>query len=157
MKTIISPQRFPRIVADMQRASWPTWIIPALFLGGLFSLTHWPQFPTPTVGAGVGADKWFHFGAYGILTMLAMRTFLSQPDSVHWSIGKLIRVSLVVGLSVIVVASIDELTQPWVGRSCDLADWFADCVGVSLSVLAAASVHWARRVFTDVNPEYAAS
>ena len=43
-------------------------------------------------------------------------------------------------LAVLVIAvtygALDELTQPLVGRICDLGDWYANALGVVLAILA---------------------
>jgi hypothetical protein len=91
-----------------------------------------------------------------MLAGLAMRAVLARPGSGPWDRGKLLCTSLLVGLSIISFASIDELTQPLVGRTCDVADWLADCAGTAVSIVAAVFVHWARHMLSDVNPEYVA-
>lgn len=34
-------------------------------------------------------------------------------------------------------AWIDELTQPWTGRTCDVYDWFADILGAATVMIGA--------------------
>ncbi|TWT99977.1 VanZ like family protein [Botrimarina colliarenosi] len=99
----------------------------------LFIGTHIPdpQLPGPTLDY----DKFMHAGAYAVLTtllLIACRRTGASPRL--W--GRL----AVAGL-VLLYGAIDEVTQPYFGRSCDLLDWLADLAGVSLAVVVDAWRH----------------
>jgi len=87
----------------------------------LFVGTHWPKLPGIHVP---GKDKTLHAVAFAILTgillyALTRRAWLAR----RWPIA----------LAAIVIAAvygaIDEWTQPYTGRTCDLLDWAADVLG----------------------------
>lgn len=68
-------------------------------------------------------DKLEHTLAYaglGVLTGWAATSARRQP---------FIRALLQWTVAIAVFAALDELTQPWVGRDCDLRDWCADVLG----------------------------
>lgn len=91
---------------------WPT----------LFILAHIPV-PQVVYKAHV-SDKSLHFIAYLILAFLIW--FSLNPDAkISW--GK--TVVWLVLLMIAGYAAIDELLQDYVGRSCDVMDFFADLAG----------------------------
>jgi VanZ family protein len=99
--------------------------------------THWPTAPHAPFGY---ADKWMHFSAYGGLALL-------------FSIAMAMRRRMTLAISVAIVAllagygAFDEVTQPLVGRDCDLFDWFADVTGllIGTSCFWLGSLAWRRR------------
>jgi len=104
----------------------------------LFVATHLPHVPAKL--SIPGADKWEHVGAYGTLCLLlAVRQTFVPP--VNWKI--LCRIACFVAL----YGVFDELTQPFVGRHADIADWFADILGsaLGLAVFAIARAFFVRR------------
>jgi VanZ family protein len=109
---------------DRQAPRWWSWAVVAVYWLGMFGGTHWPTPPHAPFGT---ADKWMHFGAYGGLAWL-----------LSIAIGTRRPVSLAVGVAVVVLlagwGAIDEVTQPMVGRDCDLWDWAADVAGVLVGV-----------------------
>jgi VanZ family protein len=67
-------------------------------------------------------DKTAHFIAYFVLgCLLGAAMWISNPD----------RRGIALWVLAICAAygAIDEVTQDWVGRYCELADWFADIIG----------------------------
>ena len=79
-----------------------------------------------------GMDKVCHFVAYaGLAFLLAM----------VWSLRRSTRSPLPLAhLATIVVllatyGVLDEVTQPWVGRSCEVGDWIADLCGAVMGVV----------------------
>ena len=92
----------------------------------LFVATH-----VPTVGAGGPSfsDKWAHFSAYLLLGVLVLAGW-------ELTIGKLQpRHYFAVWLAGVVYGAFDEWTQIPVGRTCDMSDWGADVVGVTLGII----------------------
>lgn len=90
-------------------------------LGG----THWPS----EVG-GLQTDhldKVVHFTAYAVLGWLAA-----------WSLRSLRRSPIeriaVVLFAIALFAAVDEITQSYVGRTCDPLDWVADLTGAIVGI-----------------------
>jgi len=76
-------------------------------------------------------DKILHFIAYFSLGSATIIGLVRNKD--EWSRKKLIMVVLLIGA---LYGASDETHQLFVpGRSCDIADWIADCVGISFSLL----------------------
>jgi VanZ family protein len=102
------------------------WLV--LFIG-----TH---LPTQKVsGVAMANDKAIHATAYAVLTTLvciAWRRIGGSP-------GLLGR--LVIAAGVLTYGAIDEISQPYFGRSCDLMDWIADGAGVTLALVVDAWRH----------------
>jgi VanZ family protein len=88
----------------------------------LFVGTHLPA--QKVSGVAMANDKFVHATAYAVLTTLLCIAWRRTGGT----LGLWVRL----GIAAIVLAygAIDELTQPFFGRSCDLADWIADGVGV---------------------------
>ena len=83
----------------------------------LFIATHLPPRKVPKTGIG---DKAWHFGGYAILAALLVLVLYKRNRVMAFMVS--IAVCLLYG-------AFDELTQPLVGRSRELFDWFADGVG----------------------------
>ncbi len=95
----------------------------------LFTATHWPalQLPGPP-----NTDKFVHIAAFGCWTMLLiLAAFFGGPLN-----RRNILLSLVVALF---YAAIDEASQaiPYIKRSAEFADYFANLKGIALSGLVA--------------------
>jgi VanZ family protein len=91
--------------------------------------THLPRIPQ-AVSFNI-ADKILHFVAYCGLTFgacLAWRLQRPRYASLSW------RHYGAVLLVVAVAGAIDEVTQPYVGRACELLDWVADVAGGALGI-----------------------
>ncbi|MEN1681168.1 MAG: VanZ family protein [Planctomycetota bacterium] len=102
-------------------------VLLALYAALLFTGTHLPGVPTAAVGL-FSHDKLVHFGAYAVLGCLVAVCVTPRG-------GRLALVSgILIVLGIAVVGAIDELTQPYVGRSCDERDWLADVVGAAVGV-----------------------
>lgn len=99
-----------------------------LFIGYWMALTFGTHIPRlPRVVDVNFFDKVLHFVAYAGLAFgacLAWRMQRPRYASLSWRhYGVILLVFTGYG-------AIDELTQPYVGRSCELADWIADTAGV---------------------------
>jgi len=102
------------------------WLV--LFIG-----TH---LPTQQVsGVAMANDKVLHATAYAVLTTLVCIAW----RRVGGSLG--LRGRLVIAAVVLTYGAIDEFSQPYFGRSCDLLDWIADGVGVTLALVVDAWRH----------------
>jgi VanZ family protein len=78
--------------------------------------------PSPT-----DADKLVHFTMYGVLGLLAARAALST--------GRGARTLLVLLLSILLLAVVDEVHQHFIpGRSMDVHDWMADALGAAVGI-----------------------
>jgi VanZ family protein len=84
-------------------------------------LTHLPPRMLPKFLPGGNFDKLEHFVAYGVMSFLSL---MAIKD-----IGRIQTILLVIA-GIILIGGIDELTQPWAGRSCDILDWFSDLAGL---------------------------
>ena len=74
-------------------------------------------------------DKIWHMGTYFILALALIFSFREG----HWQIWYNRRWTLIISL---VHAGISEILQGFSpGRSSDLADWIANCIGVGLALL----------------------
>ncbi len=92
----------------------------------LFIGTHIP--PAGIRGASF-SDKWAHFGGYLLLTALVLTGW-------ELTIGKLHpRHYFAVWLAGVVYGAFDEWTQIPVGRTCDMSDWAADVLGVTIGIV----------------------
>jgi VanZ family protein len=116
----------------MMRYFWPAylWGIIVLFLTGLPG----NDLPTlPSYWDSIQPDKIVHMGMFGLL-------FLLLAAGSYYKGGKtaISKKLIIIYLSVtIALGGIIELLQKWVfiGRSCDIQDFFADTVGIMLALL----------------------
>lgn len=116
------------------------WLLLALYATALTLATHWPKIASVSGTSWSHADKLAHLIGYAVLTLLvvvatagrgSVATRLSRPLAP--------RVLLILA-SVAAFGMVEELTQPLVGRTCDLGDWMADCGGALLAVGLAGAV-----------------
>ena len=112
-------------VAGRSRFDW-RWLLASLFcLGAVLTATHLPQDPTPEFlrDGPLQIDKIEHilvYGAIGACVMLAVSRGLPRK----------LAATLVV---LTIVALLDELTQPLVGRTASVWDFLADVFGLMLA------------------------
>jgi VanZ family protein len=85
----------------------------------IFASTHYPH--TGHVRQG-HMDKLYHFLAYSGLGFLLTLVY-GRLRGYTWS------VALAAVGAVAFYGALDELTQQWVGRDCELLDWLADLAG----------------------------
>ncbi len=102
------------------------WLFVALvYYTALMVLTHIPQ-ERMVADLGVfNLDKLLHVGAYLVLTFLLTKVCVPSMGLQGLYIVPL----------VLVLAALDEWTQAYVGRTCSLADYAADCVGMALVLM----------------------
>ena len=108
-----------------------------LYWIALFTATHYPHVPVP--GEIPQSDKAIHLVAFGLLAFLFW-CFLAARKR------PLTGASVWIAAAVLIpYATIDELSQQFVGRYTDLADWVANVAGVA-GVLAVLELHrrWRR-------------
>lgn len=95
----------------------------------LAAATHVPRLPQ-VVGTS-GIDKVCHFaGFFGLGFLASLTVAIWRPASrpLNW-------INLAgIGLLLAIYGASDELTQPLVGRSCELADWLADLAGLTMGI-----------------------
>ena len=108
----------------------------------LATLTHLPKLPH-AASAALVYDKIVHAVAFGILAALA---WWAWPPTEP---GQAVRRAAMWFVILAVYAAADELLQPLTGRSCELADWIADIVGIILGLGAA---HVVRRRAPRLTP-----
>lgn len=83
------------------------------------TLTHLPPAEVPKTRFG---DKFAHFTVYAVLCMLLYLCLWTSKRSI-WKTAAIV---LAIGC---IYGAVDELTQPFVGRTCSLNDWYADAGG----------------------------
>jgi len=113
------------------------WIMLVMYLCLAVSLTHMPH---PPQAVEVAVDKTLHFLGYaGYAAFLYIALGLSFP--------RLRFLWLIVPVLLGIWAALDELTQPYFGRDCDILDWRADMIGVcaAVAVLAMLRIIFERR------------
>lgn len=105
---------------------WPVWIATIIFWLACIYMTHAPQPPDFT--NVVHNDKIKHFCGYG--TLVSMIYFSL------WIKGVSKRNLVILILIVLAIyGALDERTQPWFGRDCDLHDWYADMCGTVAAMI----------------------
>ena len=102
------------------------WGLTIVYWVGLFVLTHTPS---PRLPHAPVSDKTGHFLAYALLGAAVM-TSLWVSRRLRAGTG------IVVLAGLLAWGAFDEMTQPLVGRSAELADWYADVAGAAAAVVA---------------------
>lgn len=107
--------------------------------------THWPK-PVASRLMDLGVDKIVHFVMYAILATLLFIAWPAKGAEKNGPGLQLTRRFLAIWLIVAAYGVIDELTQPWFNRQCDLKDWLADIAGAGAALLVCAWLaRWFRR------------
>ncbi|MDZ4782889.1 MAG: VanZ family protein [Planctomycetia bacterium] len=104
----------------------------ALFLPLQILAMHWPL-PKMPLGAWRIWDKAPHFIVYTVFASLLVWYVVAQRRVLGKSNARGLARSF--SMAFVCVASyawLDELTQPFTGRSCDVYDWLADILGAGL-------------------------
>jgi VanZ family protein len=120
----------------MRRSAIPLVLLVIYWLIALTS-THWPRPVAPQL-MELGLDKIAHFLIYAVLATLLVVAWPAKsvtPARQGWrQSGRYLAVwTIAAGYGVI-----DELTQPWFGRHCDIWDWVADASGALTAILVCA-------------------
>ena len=102
------------------------WWVLILYWPLLFTSTHIPKLPNLQI---CGRDVTLHLTAYFILTMLF---WIARYGTERPSLRK--KSLYIIVLILAVYGAMDELTQGFVGRSCDIFDWVSDICGVLLAL-----------------------
>ncbi len=89
----------------------------------ILALSTIPSDSIPEVEIALPIDKVVHFFEYGVLAVILFRAFI---HSGFLTVGK---TSILVILCIAAMGAIDESYQHFTGRSSDLYDWLADCLG----------------------------
>lgn len=98
----------------------------------LLTLTHLPT--VPIVGREV-SDKLAHGLGYGMLMgLLYLALWVLRPKQ-RW-------LAWVALAGVLAYGAVDEWTQPWSGRDCELRDWIADATGAIGAMVMLMIVRW---------------
>jgi VanZ family protein len=117
-------------------------ILVIAWLGAITS-THiaLPEFPRVEV-----SDKTLHVGGFSGLTMLFVLTLLA------WRRRRIWRIAMTLTL-LPAYAALDELTQPYFHRTCDIHDWLSDMAGMLIALAACetliALVQWKKKATSD--------
>jgi VanZ family protein len=101
------------------------WVLCAAYWVALFTLTHLPRVPK-AISSSLG-DKAAHFLAYSVLAGVLYLAIWASKSRRGRPAALVIAITFAYG-------ALDELTQPFVGRSCDFVDWLADAAGVLVIV-----------------------
>jgi VanZ family protein len=102
--------------------------VSVLYLITLFTFTHIP-IPQVVYRAGV-SDKWLHFLAYMNLFFLLWFSFFPDKKANWLKWG-----TWLIFLGAIICGGVDELSQPYTGRTYDFWDFTADAKGVSAGLI----------------------
>ncbi|MGE3801948.1 MAG: VanZ family protein [Candidatus Kapaibacterium sp.] len=108
------------------------YVLPLLvYCVGIFTLSSFPLPEMPNFGFDF-QDKLNHIVAYFLMTLLAYRAITWLGRKSQFERGKLV---LFAFLFVALYGATDEVHQMFVpGRTADVFDWIADCVGAGLSI-----------------------
>lgn len=152
--------RSETLLRPVARLLEPTWVritVVSVYTSMLFCLTHANLKGTLLDQAEYPdhfsmLDKVFHFGSYAVLTYLLLSLFGGRRSFVRdrsWqhSFGSLaLSYAILWSLLIFCYGAMDELTQPYFGRRCDIFDWIADVVGV----LMANAVYFRRDIISSL-------
>lgn len=113
----------------MQRGMQNRWPVVLLIVYWvvLLTATHWPKLPGLDIP---GKDKTEHVLAYGLLAGLMINVAARRLIMYRGLVIALGTVALIA-----IAGALDERTQPYFGRSCELYDWLADLAGAGLVTL----------------------
>jgi VanZ family protein len=126
---------------------WP-WILLGAYSIALLTGTHWPKLPRIDVP---GKDKTLHVVAYAILAGLLLNVLAKGTR-----LARGVQIAAAAVAIVAVAGALDEWTQPYFGRTCDLLDWLADMAGaasVSIAYLLATAYRQGPRLGRHTLPD----
>jgi len=105
-----------------------------IYLAIAFTLTHTPPGEVDLVPSFL-SDTILHAVGYTILGALSIWLVATNRRGLTWP------VIVITFLGLLAYGALDEGTQPWVGRSCELSDWLADAAGAFVGILLAVMLH----------------
>ena len=109
------------------------WIGTVAYWAVLFYVTHLP--PSEVKMPGTFSDKQLHFAAYAVLSLSLGVTLMVTLPGRRW-------IPVYVVAAAMAYGAIDERTQLFVGRSCELDDWLADTAGACAAAVLLLAVQW---------------
>jgi len=116
------------------------------YLAIAFALTH-----TPSEDLGDIPDYLSDYILHGI--GYAILGLLSVWVATTYQRGLTPRILFAIYLAILFYGIIDEQTQPWVGRGCELSDWVADAIGGLVGMTIALLVNRAITPRSALHPE----
>jgi len=106
------------------------WLTAAIFFTiGVVVLTHLPDESIRDPLRLRGLDKLEHTAAYGAITLLFIYSLRTSPTFFT---------SLFLSVGILVIGTLDELTQPLCNRTADFTDWLANFVGILIVLVSSA-------------------
>jgi VanZ family protein len=120
------PMPDARSVQRLRRLAARARTLAAVYIVVLFVATH---VPTISVDRLTLSDKFYHLGAYAVLTLCVLAGWeltIRRLEPKHY---------FAVWLAGTLYAAMDEVTQVPVGRSCDINDWAADVLGIVIGII----------------------
>jgi VanZ family protein len=115
-----------RRLMTFRRLAFVAWCLTVAFLLAMFVGTHMPARAETFLA---NADKILHFSAYFLLALFLLvsgELTLGPLKPIHF---------FSVWLACTLYGAMDEITQIPVGRSCDMADWMFDVLGVIAALI----------------------
>lgn len=137
------PPPMPRLF-DRRSLSRFAALLLCIYWLAMFAGTHMPT--TPSFVHGNSDKIWHFFGYVGLAALCSAAWAVSRAD---FPARMKLRHCLVIVLVLAVYGGLDEITQPLMGRTCDLRDWVADLLGLVVGV---AAVQWLLLVAEKLKP-----
>jgi len=116
----------------LHRLRYVLLVLLVLLWAGAFTLSHLPPGDVPDFHVG---DKVLHTAGFAGLASAFGVTMLAFGVPRRRRLAMLFAVMLAYG-------AIDEWTQPWFGRSCELRDWLHDVLGTVIAAVMVEAVAW---------------
>lgn len=98
----------------------------------IFTLTHLPPADVPHVPV---SDKLEHAAAFGAFGGLLYATLWTRNPRRRYLALTVIAIAMLYG-------AVDENTQPFFGRACELGDWIADVTAVTVATAGMSLARW---------------
>jgi VanZ family protein len=117
------PARTTRALVTNRRFRTALWL---MTFAGAFTVSHLPP-PKDRIPPPIH-DKTLHVIGCFVLGMVTMWR-LARPQNTI-----LVKTAFLWLLVIVAYGAVDELTQPWTGRTCEFGDWVADAVGAALGI-----------------------
>lgn len=121
---------------------WIGFLLPivAVYWAAMFVGTHLPNIHLPGTSTFISVDKLLHFSGYfGLAFLLSLLLVSNASVRGEGELQALRSRGYQILLVIAIYATLDELTQMLVGRSCELRDWAADILGTVTGILIVAT------------------